>query len=174
MACRIGLLTAVLACVAGLLAAGCQKPDDSARINAPPYDEGETQPEWARCFVYHNDQGMMADMSIADIHFVPHSPEMSGTGAARLERYAELLATHGGSIRYQPTIRDVDLVQTRLETAKAFLAQAMPGGSKIDIVTGLARGRGMTAAEAEGGTKVAHTPEPRENAYYLNVEASGD
>lgn len=153
-------------------AAGCATPPVQ-RMNAPPQGEGPGRPQWTEVYAYHNDQGMMADMSIADLHFVPGSPELSGTGVARLERYAELLATRGGTLRYDPTIRDDDLIKARLESAASFLRQAMPGDKGIQVVVGGALGRGMTAAEAKTGQDVAMQAEPRGNAYELVITKSG-
>lgn len=152
-----------------LLAVGCP-PDQNNRLNAPPQGESEQRPEWADYYTYHNDNGMLADMSIADIHFVPHSPELSGTGQARLARYAELLATRGGTINYETPIEDDRLIRERLANARRFLVQALPGNQKIDVVPGIAGGRGMDAREAIAGQAIAKQPEPRQTAYHLNVE----
>lgn len=156
-----------------LLAAGCP-PEQNYRLNAPPQGESETRPEWADYYTYHNDQGMLADMSIADIHFVPHSPELSGTGQARLARYAELLAARGGTVNYETPIEDDRLIRERLANARRFLVQALPGKQKIDVVPGLAGGRGMDAREAFSGMAVAKQAENRKNAYHLNIEVITD
>lgn len=149
--------------------AGCGEREQRTRLNAPPQGDSERQDDLARAFAYHKDQGMLADMSIADIHFVPHSAILSGVGEARLERYAELLATRGGTIAYQTGLRDGDLVGERLAVASEFLAQAIPGGADIDMIVGLAGGRGMTAVEASTGRAVAEQAEPRGTAYRLDV-----
>jgi hypothetical protein len=154
---------------------GCVTPTEPQRLNAPPQGAGLERPEWANYYTYHNDQGMMADRSIADLHFVPGTAGLSGTGVARLERYAELLATTGGTLRYGPTIEDETLIAERVTTAQTFLAQAIPGAKEIEVVTGLPAGRGMGAQEAITGAAVAHQPEPRGTAYHLNVSGgSGD
>jgi hypothetical protein len=167
---RVRSVTGVVAGAVVVLAVGlvgCEKPWEHGRLNAPPQGDGLAHPGWADYFVYHNDQGMMADMSIADIHFVPHSAELSGVGVARLERYAELLATTGGALRYDPAIRDVALISARVETAKALLAQAIPRSNLIDVVVGSAGGRGMGVAEASAGKAVATEAEQRAAAYQM-------
>ncbi len=151
--------------------AGCF-PNPNLRLNSPPQGDAPEHPPWRDMYVYHNDQGMLADMSIADIHFVPHCANLSGTGEARLERYAELLASRGGNINYDPTIVDDNLIKARMETAKEFLAQALPSRHKIEVMTGPALGRGMSNAEATDADKVAKQAEKRRYAYFLNV-ASG-
>ncbi len=176
---RSGSLTGAMVGLAGFLLAGgvtgCGEPKDSGRLNAPPQGAGLQRPEWANYYTYHNDQGMMADRSIADLHFVPGTADLSGTGVVRLERYAELLATTGGTLRYGPTIKDETLIAERVATAKTFLAQAIPGAKEIEVVTGLPAGRGMGAQEALTGRVVAHQAEPRGSAYSLNVPGgSGD
>jgi hypothetical protein len=121
---------------------------------------------------------MLADMSIADIHFVPHSTFLSGAGEARLERYAELLAAHGGSLNYDTAINDGKLLDARLKSARDFLAQACPGGQPVDVMIGPSGGRGMSNKEASEAAAVAQQAEPRKNSYYLNTnrafEKTGD
>jgi hypothetical protein len=128
-------------------------------------------------FAYHNDQGLISDQSIADIHFIPHSPQLSGTGKIRLERYAELLAETGGTLHYDTPNQNDELVKSRLTTARRFLRQKVAGRHVITVVLGMPKGRGMDAAEAAAGQGVAKQPEPRETAYHLtgakNLEVSG-
>lgn len=150
-----------------LIIAGCADPHDSTRANAPPQGESDEQNDIAEFFAYHNDQGMMADMSIADIHFVPHSAELSGVGEARLERYAELLAETGGTLHYDTATRDEQLIEDRLDRARAFLAQNIPSNRTIEIALGLPGGRGMDARESLAGQVIAKEPEPRDTAYDL-------
>jgi hypothetical protein len=160
------LLAGLLCTVFALAHFGCAEPT-RPRLNAPPQGESSDKPEWGRYFDYHDDQGMLADMSIADIHFVPHSAEISGVGEVRLERYAELLARTGGRISYDTSLRDQALVEARLANARTFLKDALPTAKTIDVVLGLPGGRGMTTKEASLGKAVAEQPEPRSTAYKL-------
>lgn len=155
--------SAILAC--GLTA--CVSPEQASRLNAPPQGDSEDRHAMAEYFAYHNDQGMVADMSIADIHFVPHSDRLSGTGEARLERYAELLAATGGTLSYETNLQDENLIEARIANAELFLAQANPGKTTIEVAVGLPGGRGMPATEAIAGQEVARQPEPRDTAYKL-------
>ena len=63
---------------------------------------------------YMVDNAMLHDMSLADIHFVPYTAELSGTGIARLDRMAVLLDTYGGVIRYDTVLTDEALILKRL------------------------------------------------------------
>lgn len=147
--------------------AGCP-PTESPRLNAPPQGESDVEPPlMAENMTYQNDQGMMADMCIADIHFVPHSTELSGAGIARLERYAELLASSGGTLHYSTSIQDPDFLAQRISVATSYLKQAIPGSRPIQVVLGLPGGRGMSAKEAIADMGIAAQPEPRPTAYYL-------
>ena len=147
---------------------GCQ-PWDKERLNSPPQGEQAPHPDWNEDFCYMNDQGMLWDSSIADIHFVPHRAELSGTGIARLERYAELMATSGGTIRYTTSSKDNVLVQARLASAQEFLSSTMPEAKPIQVVLGLPGGRGMGAKESVAGAAIAEQPEPRQDAYHLET-----
>lgn len=126
--------------------ASCGPP--ASRLNAPPQGAADRHPDAKHYFDYMTDQSMMADRAIADMHFIPHMAELNGTGQARLERYAELLATRGGTLHYDTNMTDEKLIEARLETARQFLAQAVPGATKIDVVVGLPGSPGMEATEA--------------------------
>ncbi|HVP10333.1 MAG TPA: hypothetical protein VMV94_04000 [Phycisphaerae bacterium] len=160
------LLTWSVACLLAS-ASGCAERT-CPRLNAPPQGDAEEQPAMSEYYAYHDDQGMLADMSIADIHFVPHSPQLSGVGEARLQRYAELLAATGGCLHYDTALRDESLIEARLATARSFVRDTLPSAKTIEIAVGLPGGRGMTAKEAKGGVNVAKQAEPRANAYHLN------
>jgi hypothetical protein len=155
----------------GLALAACHP--DRPRLNAPPQGDATAHPDWHAYYPYHNDNGMLADMAIADVHFIPHTAELSGTGQARLERYAELLATRGGTIAYNTTIADEKLKAARVATAKAFVNKAIPGTRAVEVVVGLPGGRGMGAKEASAAAAVAKQPEPRNTAYRLNQYTKG-
>ncbi len=146
---------------------GCCPPDTEL-LNAPPQGTTDSRNHLAEFYAYHNDQGMIADMSIADIHFVPHSATLSGTGEARLGRYAELLAGTGGTLTYDTKLKDDAMVQARLEAAREYLAVAYPSEQHVDVVVGLAGGRGMNVIESAGSLAVAKQAEPRGTAYNLS------
>lgn len=161
----VGMLT--------VLYTGCTHPKNLGRLNAPPQGDSEDQHEMADYFAYHSDQGAMADMSISDIHFVSHSKELSGIGEVRLERYAELLATSGGTINYETLLRDEQLVHDRIAVAEEFLADVIPSNNRIAVALGLPGGRGMSAAESIPGQAVAKQPEQRGTAYNLRNAGGG-
>lgn len=156
-----------------LSTAGCIEPEDTTSVNSPSYGDSEKRGTLAEYLAYHNDQGMLADLSITDIHFVSHSSQLSGTGVARLERYAELLASTGGTLNYNTKTRDKTLIEARLNTARTFLAEAFPSQHSIDVATGLPGGRGMVAKEAIGGQTVAKQAEPRGTSYNLGGRSGG-
>ena len=156
-------------CIA--LGAACERTEQT-QMNAPPQGYAPGHPPMTDYFAYHNDQGMIADMSIADIHFIPHSSDLSGTGVARLERYAELLATSGGTLNYDTGLTDSMLVDRRMQTAEAYLAKCMADGKRVDIVLGMSGGPGMSAKESIAGKGVAQQPEVRERAYRLQEKIS--
>ncbi len=165
MARRTGILSALAFLATS--AVGCVPPADTTSMNLPNRDAEEMRHDMAEIFAYQNDQGMMADRSIADLHFVPHTTHLSGTGEARLERFAELLSETGGTIHYDTSLTDNDLVQARVAVAQRYLADMSQGLNPIDVAVGMSGGRGMQAREAIPGRGVAQQPEPRGTAYKL-------
>ncbi|MEE8171146.1 MAG: hypothetical protein V3T70_11430 [Phycisphaerae bacterium] len=87
-------------------------------------------------FAYMSDNAMQADMSLKEMHFVPHQTFLSGTGEARLERMAELLAECGGVIHYQASRGDDEFVQNRLESVRQFLAEQNVQDTSIEVAVG--------------------------------------
>ena len=94
------------------------------------------------------DNAMLHDMSVADIHFVPHSAELSGTGAARLNRMATLLDAYGGTVRYETFITDEKLVKQRLDNVQEYLALTGCDMGRVSVKAMISGGRGMTASKA--------------------------
>ena len=94
------------------------------------------------------DNAILQDMSLADIHFVAHSSEISGTGVDRLNRMAHLLNTYGGTVHYQTDLSDADLVNKRLAHVKEYLTVAGCDMDRVQVKTGLSGGRGMPARKA--------------------------
>ena len=94
------------------------------------------------------DNAMLHDMSVADIHFVPHTAELSGTGAARLNRMATLLDTYGGTVRYETFDTDEAFVKLRLEHVREYLALTGCDMGRVEIKAMISGGRGLTATKA--------------------------
>lgn len=94
------------------------------------------------------DNALLQDMSIADFHFAGHSTELSGTGAARLNRMSPLLSTYGGTVRYDTKISDEKFLDQRLNHVKEYLATTGCDMSRVEITTGMSAGTGIPARRA--------------------------
>lgn len=141
---RSVLFAAVAGCL--VLTLGCYPP--ASRLNAPPQGDSPRPSELQEPFTYMVDNAMLADMSLTDIHFVPHTAELNALGAHRLDRYARLLDMYGGTLRYDTTLTDEDLVAARIKHVKDFLATTEIEPGRIEVTKDLAGGRGMTAERA--------------------------
>lgn len=125
---------------------GCQEP--VKRLNAPPQGHGGEQSPLRHHFDAMTDNAMLADMSMSPVHFVPHSTELNGLGARRLNRYAEILAIYGGTLRYDGAERDEDLLRDRLESIREYLVRHGIGEERCEVKADLAGGEGMDATLA--------------------------
>jgi hypothetical protein len=105
------------------------------------------------------DNATLHDMSVVDFHFVPHTSELSGTGVARLERMAALLDAYGGTVRYETSLADDDLIALRLDHVREYLSLAGCNMSRVEVRTGLSGGRGMAASDALRGYDGMITPQ---------------
>lgn len=133
--------------IAGTFLAGCNTPP-AARLNAPPQGYSESPSEKQEIYVYMNDNAMLSDMSVADIHFVPHRTEINSLGLRSLDRFASLLKVYGGNLRYDTRLSDENLIQNRIANIKEYLAAAGVDLERTDVVVDLPGGRGGTATEA--------------------------
>jgi hypothetical protein len=146
-----------------LIVSGCNQ--SSQRLNAPPQGAAEQANPLQEQYVYMQDNALLADMSISDIHFVPHTAELNGLGARRLNRYAQLLAVYGGTLNYDTELKAGDpLVDQRLEHATEYLKLAGLNPDKFKIVVGLPGGRGLPADQAIKALDTAHTTESTQAA----------
>ncbi len=105
------------------------------------------------------DNASLNDMSIADIHFVPHTNVLNSLGEQRLQRYAEMLMFQGGTLRLQTRVTDEDFNLDRIESITNFLASAGIADGRIAAEPGLRGGRGIKAVEAILVKERAFAPE---------------
>ncbi len=115
------------------------------------------------------DNAMLQDMSVADFHFVPHTSELSGTGADRLDRMAALLNTYGGTVRYETDLGDQELLKKRMDHVREYLAVAGCNMDRVEVKAMISGGRGMAADKAiivdlKGTAKPASGGEPQTGA----------
>ncbi len=129
-----------------VIAGGCSQR--SPRLNAPPQGPAETVHDLQGPFVYMTDNALLADMSVSDMHFLPHRPMLSVTGERRVHRLGQLMEAYGGTIRLNSDLKDDALLTQRAETVREYLA-GMGVDTSMDIVTqGMRGGTGMEATEA--------------------------
>jgi hypothetical protein len=100
---------------------------------------------------YMVDNAMLYDMSVGDVHFVPHSAQVNSLGARRLNRYAELLQGIGGTVHYDGGPGDDPLTQSRVATIRDYLATAGLDMKSVTVEAGVSRGRGARASDAIKG-----------------------
>lgn len=135
-----------------MLAAGCnhcdkcQCFDTSNQKTLTTMDESmeKTHDHWDNMA----DNAMLHDMTVADLHFVPHTAEVSGTGAARLDRMAALLDAYGGTVRYETYEADEALVKKRLDHVKEYLTTTGCEMKGVEVKAMLTGGRTITATSA--------------------------
>ncbi len=131
--------------LAGLLSAGCA--EYSKRLNAPPHGQPVESSDMQGTFVYMTDNALLADMTVSDIHFLPHRARLSALGEQRLSRLVSLMEAYGGTIRFSSSLADKELVRARLATVRDFLAGAGVDTTAEVVREDLPGGRGMDASE---------------------------
>lgn len=126
--------------------AGCHEP--SARLNAPPHGYADKTVDSQGTLVYMTDNALLADMTVSDMHFLPHRAKLTTLGRERVARLAQLVETHGGTIRLSSDLSDESLVNQRLETVKDYLAKSGLAVNADTVVLDIPGGEGMAAGDA--------------------------
>lgn len=130
---------------ASLLVAGC--PSTSPRLNAPPHGSAESVHDMQGVFTYMTDNALLADMSVSDMHFLPHRALLSTLGQQRLSRLAQLINAYGGTIRFNSNLDDEALLDKRSSTIVEFLGELGLDTSSEIVTRDIRGGRGMDATE---------------------------
>jgi len=126
----------------------CTSPPPAERLNAPPQGTTERPSRLQEPFVSMVDNAILHDMTVADLHFVPHTAELNGTGVARLDRMTYLLDVYGGIVRYETFEKDESLVAGRLAHVQEYLESTGCDMSRVSVKTMISGGRGMRASDA--------------------------
>jgi hypothetical protein len=157
--------TTITALAAGLVmaSAACDgKQEYQTQMDAEMQYMDHTMAHYGSHMRDMSDNAILSDMSVADIHFVPHTSELSGIGVARLDRMAAMLNTYGGTVRYETDLRDEDLMQKRINNVREYLAVAGCNMDRVEVKAMISGGRGMAAdkamiVEAKGTAKPSST-----------------
>ena len=129
-----------------LLAAGCNAPGE--RLNAPPHGQPYQTTDLQGTFTYMADNALLADMSVCDMHFLPHRAILNDLGVQRLSRLASLMEAYGGTIRFNTELTDEKLIARRADEIVGFLAQAGIDTTRDVVERDMPGGDGMPATEA--------------------------
>ena len=130
----------------GLLCAACNKP--APRLNAPPHGPPGEAHDLRLTFANMADNALLADMSIADMHFIPHRPQLTMLGKDRLNRLAALMEIHGGTVRFNTSLTDRALIDKRIDVVTDYLSDAGIDTTAEVLVQDHRGGRGMDAIES--------------------------
>jgi len=125
---------------------GCQRPQTATQIQLTRMDQ--TKQGYGSHFDQMVDNAILRDMSVADIHFIPHTNELSGIGVARLDRLARLLQVYGGTVRYETLIVEEKLIEQRLDHVKEYLSLAGCDMDRVEFAPMMSGGRGLPGGEA--------------------------
>jgi hypothetical protein len=127
---------------------GCAPDQGSPRVNAPPHGPAERESDLGSTFAYMSDNALLANMTVSDMHFLPHRAMLNGLGEQRLTRLAQLMHVYGGTVRFNTDETNELLVRDRLDTITAYLAAEGVDTTTEFVRRDISGGAGMTALEA--------------------------
>ena len=140
------LLRVTVAVAVSLLVWGCNSP--GARLNAPPHGQAEETSDLQGTFTYMADNALLADMTVSDMHFLPHRALLNDLGEQRLSRLASLMEAYGGTVRFNTDLTAEGLIEERTKVVIDFLAEAGIDTTREVVRHEMPGGRGMLATEA--------------------------
>lgn len=138
--------TLALVMLSVALVPACNSPQ--ARLNAPPHGTPVETVDSQGTLVYMADNALLADMTISDMHFVPHRAILTSLGEERLCRLASLLEVYGGTVRFDSDLTDEELLAARTRAIRDFLAECGLDTTAQAVTVDMPGGEGLTAAEA--------------------------
>jgi hypothetical protein len=90
----------------------------------------------------------LADMTLADVHFLPQRSALNSTGTQKLNHLAWLTDNYGGSIKLDLNDPKGELASARIKNVKAYLKCWGLAEDKIKVEIGLSDYEGLKATEA--------------------------
>ena len=167
----------VLLAVAMMVAAsGCAYSSTANNLSMARMDQMSAR--YGTHFTYMVDNAIARDMSVADIHFVPHTTEINGIGEVRLTRMAELLKAYGGTVRYETLMTDEDVLDDRLTHVRQYLRLAGCDMKRVRVSLMISGGRGFPGDEAvkvfnQGVQSASETANPTASLSGLQLQSPG-
>lgn len=138
--------TVVALAAVGILVVGCNSPD--SRLNAPPHGRVYETNDMQGTYTYMIDNAALADMTVSDMHFLPHRALLNDLGVQRLARLAELMDAYGGTIRFNTNLTDEELADQRAAEIVSFLSESGIDTTSEVVARDLPGGEGSAATEA--------------------------
>lgn len=126
------------------LAVGCQ----STQSVHPSLNQEIDRDLLGRFFDPMTQSAAAHDMSVADIHFVPHTAVLNGLGILRLDQLRPMLDRFGGTVRYETYSTDSDQMDARLASVTTYLTDSGVDMANVEVTNMISGGRGMTTAAA--------------------------
>ena len=124
----------------------CKSPQP--RLNAPPHGTAEKTSQLQSMYEHMIDNALLEEMTVSDIHFLPHRSILNTLGQQRLSRLASLMEAYGGEIRFNTNLEDEQLIDQRLDIVLEFLREAGLDTSAEILRRDLPGGPGIDATEA--------------------------
>ena len=153
---RLSAMTLVLGMMSGACTPGGERFTEIDRRYAEAAENRQARIDATK------DNAMLSDLSMAGIHFVPHTDELNSLGQGRLQRFAELLRDRGGTLYLDTASSDEAMNRARLQSMSNFLASAGISKSRIGTQMGMPAGPGIRAVEAIQVKERAFKPEQDE------------
>jgi hypothetical protein len=132
--------------VVALVCGACQKP--MSRLNAPPHGTAERASGLRAEYTHMVDNALLIDMTVSDVHFLPHRAALSSLGEERLSRLAALIELYGGTVRLSTNELDSKLLAERIDRVRSYLCEAGIDTTTEVVAPGQPGGRGMDAGQA--------------------------
>lgn len=139
-------MVALMLCAAAVSCNRADGPHSASDVQMDKMDQSKAS--FGSYFTHMTDNAMLSDMSLADMHFIPHTNELSGLGEVRIDRMAKLLSVYGGTVRYATELGDEAMIEQRMEHVREYLTLVGCSMDRVTVAVMGPGGIGMPGAEA--------------------------
>jgi len=131
-----------------VLAVGCSSNESEIDPDPTEIEHAYQAEDGHATFDHMVDAAVMADMTVADYHFVPRRAILTPLGMQRVARLADIIDEYGGEVRFNTRETDESLIAERSSAISTALQKNGLDPSSSHVTLNIPGSIGMDAREA--------------------------
>lgn len=131
-----------------VLAIGCSSNKTEIESDVVEIDNPYHAEDGHATFDHMVDAAVLADMTVADYHFIPRRAMLTPLGQQRVARLADIIDEYGGEVRFNTRVTDESLIAERSAAISAALQKNGLDPASSHVTLDIPGSVGMDAREA--------------------------